>query len=272
MTRTERHDLLFVLAFFVGALFLLPPVFWGESTLCQRFLTAGVVLRAASLGKLFFVAFGAVYAWRNLRCLAADNPVRPAWLLLAAGLSAYLLGQAALSYYQVLLSVATPFPSIADLFFVLALLLLIPALVVFIHAYRKSGFPFDSKVDLALMGGGSTVVLIVLGIVFLGPVVRPREDFGLGELLEIVYPVSDIFLLVPALILFKITWRLRGGQVGKMWLALLVGLFAMAGGDITFAYLTDSATPLLDAVVDLMFLAAYISIARGVLFQYELLR
>ncbi|MCP4661525.1 MAG: hypothetical protein GY856_39490 [bacterium] len=202
---------------------------------------------------------------------AADNPVRPAWLLLTAGLGAYLLGQAGLSYYQVLRSVSTPFPSVADFFFVLALLFLIPSLAAFIHAYQKSGFPLDPKVDLALTGGGSAVVLTVLGIVVLEPVVRPQEELGLGELLEIVYPISDLFLLVPALILFKITWKFRGGQVGKMWLALLVGFFAMAGGDITFAYFTDSATPLLDAVVDLMFLASYISIARGVLFQHELL-
>ena len=271
MTREQRHDLLFVLAFLAGALILLPPAFWGESALCQRLLSPGVVLRAASLGKLFFLVFGAVYALRNLRRLAAENPVRPAWLLLSAGLVAYGLGQACLSYYQVLRSVPTPFPSIADGFFLIAMLLLIPALVGFIRAYQSSGFPFDPKVDLALTGGLSAVVLVVAGIIFLGPVVRPREEFGLGELLEIVYPIADFFLLVPALILFKITWKFRGGQVGKMWLALLVGFFAMAGGDVTFAYFTESVTPLLDAVVDLMFLASYISIARGVLFQHELL-
>jgi hypothetical protein len=195
--------------------------------------------------------------------------VRPAWRLLAAGLVLYAVGQATLVVYQLVLDVATPFPSVADVFFVLSLLFLVPAFPAFVRAYRDSGLPFDARRDVVVPGA----VALVLGIAILA-LIHPvflADRFGLAEALNLFYPLSDVLLLVPAAVLARVTARLRGGKVAAVWTLLVAGFGLLIAGDVLFAWLTVAEAGALDPLVDLTFVASYAVIARATLRQRELL-
>jgi hypothetical protein len=106
--------------------------------------------------------------------------------------------------------------------------------------------------------------------VILRPVVQATSP-GLEKFLNIAYPVLDFVVLIPAVLLLLITLRFRGGEVGRIWLAILVGFVFSCLGDILFAYLAGLAQQHLDPVVDAIYILSYACLARGVMYQYELL-
>src|SRR5437588_859196 len=74
---------------------------------------------------------------------------------------------------------------------------------------------------------GTTVLFIVLSAAalavswpLLAPIIR-SADAPLAKTLNLVYPALDLVLLVPAIVLLRITSRFRGGAVWHIWLALL---------------------------------------------------
>lgn len=259
----RRIDVLFWIAF-AFAFLLFPPAFLGLEVLSpERLLPVG------SLAKLFFVVLAAFFSWRCLGRLDRDDAIRAPWALLAWGLGVYVLGQGSLSVYQVVLQVPSPFPSIADAFFVVSTFFLILALAAFWRAYARSGLPLVSKAEIAWIGGAGTLTLAVVLAFLLGNL---GDELDMGGLLNVFYPVSDVFFLTFSLALFRVTWKLRGGRIWKVWISLVFAFVALAGGDIAFALFTEASSPFLDALIDLLFLWAYIALARGVVYQYQLVR
>jgi hypothetical protein len=90
--------------------------------------------------------------------------------------------------------------------------------------------------------------------------------------LNVAYPISDLLLLIPVLMLFHMALMLRGGKLWRVWMALLVGFILLALGDILFAYFTTMEMGFLDPLLDVMFTCSYIFIAWGASFQYSFLR
>src|SRR5205085_1966009 len=96
------------------------------------------LLLAAGWTKCFALLVAAVFAFRSAALLGAGNPARLPWLLLAYGFAAMTLGQATLDYFQAFRG-ASPFPSVADVWFVIAYPLFIAGVIAFIAAYARSG-------------------------------------------------------------------------------------------------------------------------------------
>ena len=263
MSRSRITNGIFILAGVLLALVFLPPSLTPEAPLV---LSEPTRLAVGGPAKLFFLVLAAWFAARSARRFERPNPARTAWLLLAVGLVLYACGQLTLVIYQLVLAVPSPFPSAADAFFMSSAVVLVSALICFLQLYRKSGFPFDLKKDVAWVGIASLAVLGTLVAFVLRPVVESSEG-GLGLLLNLAYPVSDLALLIPSLILLRVSWRLRGGSIAKVWFALVVGFVAIAAGDVAFAYFSEMGMARLDSLIDLLFLAGYMSIARGTLWQ-----
>jgi hypothetical protein len=209
--------------------------------------------------KLLALIVAAVFALRSASLLGAP------WALLGGGLAALSLGQATLVYFQ--FTGPSPFPSIADVFFVIAYPLLIAGVIAFIAAYARSGF--------AMRGTAATFVILGMGAVaaawpLLGPIIR-SADAPLSKALNVAYPALDLILLVPVVALLRITSRFRGGAVWHIWLALLTGFVFTAVGDILFAYLSTLGLSRLDPAVHAMYLVAYGALAAGAMVQRRLL-
>ena len=180
------------------------------------------------------------------------------------------MGQLCLAPFQVVRN-ETPFPSVADIYFLLSYPFLVAALLVLLHAYREAGFPIGSHGERAAIVAGVGVIaaLVVL------PVLRPVLGTA-GPLLERVltaaYPVLDLVLLVPLALLLRIALRLRGSHAGDVWALLLGGFVVLCIADIFFAYFQSLGEQHLDPFVHASFLLAYGLIAGGAHRQLQLLR
>lgn len=260
----------FFTAMVILALLLLPKIGLADSSLYQELLTPVILVVVGSLAKLAFLAIGAVYAARCSRYFEAANPVRPGWLLLACGLALYAAGQASLGLLQLVRgSLEVPYPSVADLFFVLSMTGLFAALTVFVFAYRSAGYLGEPgrTVAVALV---SVVVLGVLLALLLRPVLAEQAPAA-EQALNVAYPVLDCLLLLPTLILLRMAMDLRGGRLVRVWVLLLSGFLLIAAGDVLFAYFATLGLAALDPVIDLLYAYAYILLAWGTVVQHSLL-
>ena len=240
------------------------------SALYTRALSPHRLIALAAALKLVYLLAGSAFAFQCRDRLEAGNPARAAWFFLSLGLLSNFVGQLCLAPFQVVRN-ETPFPSVADIYFLLSYPFIIAALVVLLHAYREAGFPIGSVGErLAVVAGvGVIAALVVL------PILRPVALTGgplLERILTVAYPVLDLLLLVPLALLLRVALRLRGSHAGDVWVLLLGGFAVMCIGDIFFAYFQSLGEGHLDPFVHASFLLSYGLIAGGAHRQLQLLK
>lgn len=262
-------------ALFWLALALATAVFVGKALfpgadLYEKTLTPAILLRIGSLSKLFFAALAVAAAMGIVRRFETGNPSRPAWILLTGGLAGLLLGQSILAYFQLVQGRALVFPSVADAAFILGSFSVVAALIAFLRVYEASGFPTGGPRERWTFGLISALLCAAVVGPTLLPVVRTPAP-ALEKLLNLAYPMLDVLMLIPALLLLRVSLRFRGGKIWAVWGALLAGILFTAAGDILFAYLSTLGRTQLEDLVDAMYILSFGCFAAGVLRQRELL-
>jgi len=275
MTRSARVNRAITTAVKVmlgaATLLLLARTLWpGAEVFSSGLLTETVLLWVSALGKVPFLLLGTVYSWRNTRRFEPGTPARLGWILLSSGLLCFLLAQSTLCFYELFRGDAVPFPSVGDVFFLIGYPLLTAALFAFLHSYAAAGFPVGGVGERWALTAGTIVVCVLIGIPLLRPIVATPAP-ALEKFLNLAYPILDFILLVPTVLLLRITFRFRGGVVWKTWIALLGGFLFNFGGDVLFAYLQALGETRFHYLVDILYILAFGLIARGVLYQDELL-
>ena len=238
---------------------------WGlvpRAALFTTVLSPGRLIAVAALVKLALLSLGTLWSWRARAAIEADNPVRPAWTLLASSLLCDVIGQAVLARYQ-LRGEQSPFPSAGDVFWLLAYPLAGVALVRFVSAYHQSGYPMGSRAERTSLLAVTAAVCAALSFVVLRPVVL-AEMPPLEKALSAAYPLLDMALLIPLALLLRTTWHFRGGSVGTAWILVLTGFVFMCAGDVLFAYFTALGQTGLDPFVHGAYILSYGLIAGGV--------
>lgn len=252
------------------ALLFLPQMVLGDSWIYTELLTERVTLLTAALIKTLFIASGCLYAYKSAAFFERGNPIRPAWHLLALGLGLYFIGQAILSVYQTVLPPPTPFPSIADFFFMVSTTVLIASLVAFVSTYRRGGYPVGSTAELVVVVVIGFAVLGFIQYLLLSPIAAADAPIG-EQALNLAYPLTDCLLLIPVTILLRATLKMRGGSLWKVWMLLLGGFISICAGDILFSYFTTMGMSFLDPLLHLVYAGGYVLIAWGTTVQYKIL-
>ena len=190
----------------------------------------------------YFLAF-AIAMWR-LRAFRKNQPERRVFRYF--GLAGLCWGIAFMiwTYYNVVLQVKVPYPSVADVFFVPAYPLLGLALLDLHETYH-------SRIQLRVVRD-SIVIVFVSAIVILTVLNRPdlSPDLGLSKnILNVFYSLGDVMLVAVALI------ELRTGQAKKHRGLYLLALFFLlqAGADFLFAYHNNAEVYWNGELADLLF-------------------
>lgn len=167
-----------------------------------------------------------------LAATRAGRDTRLSWWLLGASSLSWGLGQAAWTYYESIVHDA-PFPSVADLGYLLAIPLAGAALLAFPSGQYRSG-RIRSIID------GLTIACACFGVSWVLVLGRVAETSGEGlELgLAMAYPLGDVVLLVVTLsVMARAADAHRAAVVA---IAVAMGLLALA--DSAFAYLTTTGS------------------------------
>lgn len=267
--RSSRVDLFHGAFALGGALLYLPRYFWPDSGIYASVLTDATLLRLGAPLKILFLFLGALYAWRCSRLFEPGNPARPTWVFLSLGIGGFFVGQSILGCYQ-LVTGDTPFPSPADVFFLLAYPPLLLGFVTAMRAYEAVGYPIGTPAERWTLGLVTAAVLAVVGTIVLRPILAAPAS-PLERFLNGAYPVLDLVSLVPVVLLLRIALRFRGGSVVRVWIAVLVGFLFLSAGDVVFGYFSSMGFASLDPFVHVTFLWAYIAFSYGAVEQHRLL-
>ncbi|HWM91872.1 MAG TPA: hypothetical protein VN493_13990 [Thermoanaerobaculia bacterium] len=233
-------------------------------------LTPRVILGLGTWGKFLFLLVASVASTLIVGKFEPRTTTRTAWLLLCAGIIAICLGQACFVTYQFILNRKVVYPSLADIFFMISYPLVIGALVLFLRAYKESGFPIGPASERVWLAAGVALLCAVGGYPILKPlIVNPGAP--LKTLLNVLYPILDCILLILAVLLIRISLRFRGGTIWRVWVMLLGGFVSLCAGDTLFAYYLEFDWVEVGDLIDALFLLGYGLVALGIVYQRELL-
>jgi hypothetical protein len=268
---TRRADALFALVYVVPALFALGQLVAPDAGVYTSSTGTTVLVKVASLTKLLLLALAAVYSHLSARGLAsAHDQVTSAWQRLAIGWLMYFLGQLCLAWYQIGQGTRAPFPSIADAFFLAAYPFFFASLIGFLNGYREAGYAVDTASAQGRQAAYISAGCLAVAIPLLRPTaLAPAHAYETA--LNLAYPILDLALVVPVVLLVRMALALRGGAVATVWTAILAGFAFMCAGDILFAYFSALGRVGLDPFVHATYILSYGLIADGARRQHALL-
>ncbi len=197
----------------------------GGKPEAQHFSNIGLALAAMGAG------------WAALRrARRHSGPIRGFWRLLSGALLSWSAGQAVWTWYESVLGVDVPFPSLADVGYLGLPPLAAAALLSLPLAAPTLAGQVRTILD-GLMVASS--LLLCSWIMVLGPVFRAGSDSLLTEVISLAYPLTD--LVVITIVVY--TWLRARQQHRRLQLSLPlvgVGLLAFAVADSGFVYLTTT--------------------------------
>ncbi len=225
----------------------------------------GAALTIVALSKWMVLLLGGV---AGTAC--ALRLTRRSWRLMAAGFWFFAAGQSVLVYFQLVRHQPIPFPSPADIFFLAGVLLLAAALAAFLLELSRSGFPIELGgrlpwISALVVGAGALVSWTMLRPLL------PVEVFEVKTVLSLLYPITDLLLLVPVVALQQVTLQFRGGEVWRVWTTILIGFGLFLLGDLSFALYLEDPSRWLAAIVDGCYLLGYGLISRAFVLQLGIL-
>jgi diguanylate cyclase (GGDEF)-like protein len=203
-------------------------------------------LAAATLGGCG-AAWAAIRAWR-----VEQQRLAASWALIALGCWGWAWGEAIWSLYEIVLKQEVPFPSLADVGF-----LLLPLLAGVGLQLWPTGFVAGRDRLAALLDGliiGSSLLLISWATA-LGATLQAGGD-TLAVIIGAAYPLGDV--LMASLVVLLLT---RAEPTNRPALVLLsLGILGLAIADSAFMYGTSTGTYSSGALLDAGWFAGFLAI------------
>ncbi len=190
---------------------------------------------------------------------------RRIWGLLAIGLILWTIAEGIWGFYEVILGEETPYPSIADFFWILGYLPLYLALFI---RYRVFQTTFNRWQRWFI-----SVIVILFSVFIFFYVIKPiLMDFDQQRILEsglnIAYPLVDLILLI---LTFIIVFSLEEGRFAIAWRVLTVGLICLSVSDLMFSYATwnevyypEGQLNFISAAIDVLYDGAYLLLGLSI--------
>jgi two-component system cell cycle response regulator len=229
-------------------------------------LSAIVVNVAGFVGPLLILplCFGGLLAllWRRGVSRTDIQPgamtgQRLAPVLLGMGILCYVLGQMYFTFYDLVLQQIPPFPSIADV----AYLIEYPFFLLGILLLPARPIPVASRARIALDGLMIMTAALTFSWYFvLGPVIQQGTGTALAKVVSAAYPLADIVLIACLIIL-----ALRPGEHALRRavyvLALALGFYVVL--DSIYGYQTLNDLYVTGTILDVGWPLAYMLIGLG---------
>lgn len=187
---------------------------------------------------------------------------------ISSGLFSWGVGSMIWSYYNFFLKVSAPYPSFADVGFIVALPLWI--LGVF-NLSKATGAKFALKNLKGRLFLITVPILVLIASYYLlvviargGVLTEAGNDF-LKLFFDLAYPSGDVIILTLAVVIFGLSFKYFGGLYKISIYSLLLGFGLMYLADFVFSYTTTVDTFFNGNFGDLLFTLALFSITFGAL-------
>ncbi len=169
-------------------------------------------------------AIGAVACLVAYRRVA--GPARYGWALIGAAMASWAAGQLVWTRLELVAHWTNPFPSLADVGYLLTLPLMVLGMAALITARHGK---LRTMLDALIVSAS----LLFVVWAFIGPSVQTAGETRLELVVRLAYPIGDVAMVTMALILLGYVGRDQRRTVAM----LAVGALALSLADSSFAYL-----------------------------------
>ena len=191
---------------------------------------------------------------------------------LAIGLGLWFMAEIIWTYFELGLNIDTPFPSIADAFWLMGYFFLAYHLYKIYNFVKvQSGKPVLIMVSICTAIIIGYIVYLTIAVSDLSTSYTQNQDSNnmLLVSVSIAYPILDGVLLIPAVL---VLWAVRAGQLSYIhWMLLALSILIMAVADSGFGYISVSNKDTVQAEEwpwDICYNTSYLLIA-GALFWHN---
>jgi hypothetical protein len=186
------------------------------------------------------------------------------WGLITIALVLWTIAETIWGFYEVVLEQPVPYPSIADLFWIVGYVPLFLAILTQYRLYQITPTRQQKSLILLIVLGFS----IIGGLVIIGPIIGGFDPERLLEsLLNVAYPTLDLILLILTSV---IIFALGQGRFASTWRVLGLGLVIMSVADLLFSYTSwneiynpDGQLNGITLLTDSLFYLSYLTLGLG---------
>ena len=178
------------------------------------------------------------------------------WILLALGISAWVIGDAIWNSYELVLHRVAPWPSTADYIYLVGPVLMALGLT---GMLRRRGTPRDVEgaLDALIIAAGAGALSWAF---FMAPYAADTSLNGVTQAVAVAYPLTDVLLLAVVVRLL-----LAPGSHSTSHRLLAAAVMCTLAGDIVFSVQSLHGTYYTGHIVDISWLAFYWLIAAAAL-------
>lgn len=194
------------------------------------------------------------------------SQVGKALLFISLGLISWGVGQIFWSVlYNLVLKVEIPYPSLADLGYIIAVPFWTYGII---NLSKATGAKFSLKnMNGKLIAFIIPVVAILVSYYLLVMVARGgviSSNHGLKLFFDFAYPIGDVIILTLSLLIYGLSFNYLGGKLKIPILTLILGFVAMYFTDFTFSYVTTIGDYFNGHWVDFMFTVSLLLMGLGI--------
>lgn len=186
---------------------------------------------------------------------------------LSAGVMAWGIGSVIWAYYNLVLGVEVPYPSLGDVGYLLSYPFYAIGLVNLgkgIGAYHKLKTKLGKIALILVPLLGMAVTYFIFISVARGGEFDFQDSSALKILFDIGYPLGDAIVVTAIGLIYGLSYKAFGGRFRWPINLLFAGQFLLYLGDFSFSYGTTQGTYYIGNLNDLLFVHALFFIAVGV--------
>ena len=203
--------------------------------------------------------------WRSRQIVSGRN----VWLLFGIGMLSYFLGGIIFGYMEIVLK-QDPFPSVADIFYVVTYLFVGIGMILAVASRRIKLEAWQWIIVLAIAAFGSALAWLISqpdpNAAKTATEVASGWKEQAGTFLNWFYVVSDVLLLIIATSLLLAFW---GGRASLPWRMIAVATFSLYIADIWFKWAQRSPNYQSGDVLEVCWVLSGVLFGMGAALEFE---
>lgn len=215
-----------------------------------------------------------VYLYDTYRHFKAFDYAKISWLLTFIGILLFFFGESLYGLLEIGLGsdMNENFPSIADYVWCAGYIPLFVGMIMMFCGYKKGGFPMGNTIMYVILSVVIALISFSVIVYLLIPIIFDPETNLIAKVFYLYYPIGDIFLVIPAILLMYITSLFGRSALSRPWRLLALGYICFTVGDLLYSYLSWEDLYGSVNLIDLAWNFGYLSIALAGLYQTELIK
>jgi len=234
----------------------------------------GVITFAGDSFLIALCAIASIMLYMTVRSFKSWDNAKITWSMILTGTITYGIAEAVYFYLEVIqkLDMDANFPSSADFFYCLAYFFFLAGLLIMITGYLKSGLPMKNwKIYLFVITFIFVLIAALMYVALLKPIALDDKLGSLEKFVYFFYPIGDLAIILPSLIMIYITYLFGKGVFSKPWRAIALGFIIMAIADMAFSYLDWQGLYKTGNLIDLLWGVSYWLLGLSGIYQKEIM-